>query len=376
MHIDKPLYVNGYFLSQPFTGTGIVTIEHLKNIRKLSPKRKIILLFLEGQVEHPEEFGKTFSCDVHVMKLSYKIPGFLRRFIWEYIAIPRFFRDKTQSTYFSTFLHPMMSFPGKGNTFAMILHDIFPWKYSAYSTKATRKLYNFLMKRTITNPKLTLITVSNTSRRDIISYFHLKKPVEVIVNGVDHVKEYPLESYIEVQEKFHIRRPYIFYMGGYDTRKRIVLLIEAFKMLRKEHAELLLVLGGNIHYQSNLYTDIKELLDGLPGVIHTGFLSASDMKSLYHYAAVVAHPTADEGFNVAIGEALMEKVPVLASDIPVHQELWGKWIELVDFTDTQKVCKLLEEIIYSSNYVRKEMTSEDEQIFAWKHSAEQLLRLL
>lgn len=376
MNNNRPLYVNGYFLSQPFTGIGIVTSELLKNIRKLSPTRKIVLLFLEGQVEKPEEFGKIFQCEVSIIKVSRRIPNFLRRFIWEYFAIPKFFSNKKDSTYFSTFLHPMMFFPGKTNMYAIMLHDIFPWKYTAYSTKFTRKLYNFLMKKTIKHLKVTLITVSETSKQDIISYFHLKKPVQVVKNGIDHVKEYPLESYLEVEEKFQIQRPYIFYMGGYDARKRISLLIEAFKELRKKHPDAMLVLGGNIHYQSNLYTDIKLLLDGLPGVLHTGFLSASDMKSLYHYASVVAHPTVDEGFNVAIGEALMEKVPVLASDIPVHKELWGRWIELVDFTDTQKVCTLLEEIMYSSTYKGKNMTNSDEQIFAWKNTTEQLLRFL
>lgn len=372
---ETHLYVNGYFLSQPFTGTGIVTAELLKNIRKLAPGRKLTLLFLEGQVSSPEKFAKQFSCDVEVMRLSQKIPAFLRRFIWEYMMIPLFLGKKRHVSYLSTFLHPMFFF-SKKNTYAMILHDIFPWKYPSYATKLTRKLYNALMLRTLKNRNLTLVTVSETSKKDIISYFHINKEVIVVKNGIDHVKSVKLEHFSELADRFHITRPYIFYMGGYDERKRIGLLVNAFKELRKKHNDVMLVLGGNIHYQSNLYADLKILLEGLPGVVHTGFVSASDMKSLYHYAAAVAHPTLDEGFNVPIGEALMEHVPVIASDIPVHKELWEKWAYLVDFTDIKKVCTLLEEIIYDTQHKKIEMSTEDEELFTWKNSTEQLLRFL
>lgn len=376
MNSQNTLYYNGYFLSQPYTGTGLVTAELLKHIRLQAPDQRIVLLFMDGQVVDPESFAKTFSCEVEVVQVSKKYPDFMRRFVWEFFKIPAFFKAKKEGTYFSTFLHPMLSFPGKSIKYVMMLHDIFPWKYPNYATKITRKLYNLLMKRSIKHPRLTLVTVSDTSKSDIEAYFHLTKDVHVVKNGVDHVKAYPLETYEELVTKFQLQKPYIFYMGGYDTRKRVNLLIEAFKQLHREHRDITLVLGGNALYKSGLYTDLEIALKGVPNVIHTGFLSSSDMKSLYHYASVIAHSTADEGFNVAIGEALMEHVPVVASDIPVHRELWKPWVELVDFTNTKKVCTLLKEVIYSPEYQHKEMTTTEENIYTWNNSARQLLRLL
>ena len=190
-------------------------------------------------------------------------------------------------------------------------------------------------------------------------------------NGADHLLKEPLLDKDYLQKKWGICEPYIFYMGGYDDRKNIHILVETLRLLVRSFPEYTIVFGGGALYKTALYSSPEELVAHEAHMIHTGFLSMSEMRTLFHHAALFVHASRDEGCNLAVGEALMEGTPVCISHIAVHEELWGSYGHLIDFTDAQKASTMMKEILPTL-----QRRSAPHTIYSWHDAAANLLQLL
>lgn len=110
------------------------------------------------------------------------------------------------------------------------------------------------------------------------------------------------------------------FAGVLDQRKNIELLIRAWKLLEE---------GDSQHYILHIVGDgpdrtkLEALSSsiGAKGILFHGWQPHLDsylvMSSLY------LHPSVHEGISNSLVEALGAHIPVLASDIPEHQEIFG-----------------------------------------------------
>jgi len=112
---------------------------------------------------------------------------------------------------------------------------------------------------------------------------------------------------------------YILFLGRLVPEKCPDLLIQAFQKLQPKGWKLVLV-GGN----SDTTTYIKQLNDlagGNPNIIFTGELRGSRLAEIVRGSGLFVLPSAVEGLPLAMLEGMREGIPVLASDIPPHQQL-------------------------------------------------------
>jgi glycosyltransferase involved in cell wall biosynthesis len=101
-------------------------------------------------------------------------------------------------------------------------------------------------------------------------------------------------------------RPFrVLFVGTASVRKGVPLLLEVWKKLGWNDAELL-VAGS-----WQLAETCKKLLPN--GVRYLGQLPKKELKHLYRTSDFLVHPSNFEGFSLSILEALAEGVPVLAS---------------------------------------------------------------
>lgn len=125
----------------------------------------------------------------------------------------------------------------------------------------------------------------------------LKKP-EVIPPGVD-TQAFALDA-----ERYDA--PTIAYTGSLsDPRKRIPLLLEAFSELRRRRPEARLLLAGK--REPWLRLELPEGAECLPGD------PTADVPDLLARAHVAVLPSVEEGFGVALVEALAAGTPVVAA---------------------------------------------------------------
>jgi glycosyltransferase involved in cell wall biosynthesis len=112
---------------------------------------------------------------------------------------------------------------------------------------------------------------------------------------------------------------YVIFLGRLVPEKRPDLLIQAFQSLVPEGWKLVVV-GGSSDTDAFTIQTIG-LAQGNPNVVFTGQLVGSRLAEIIRGAGLFVLPSDLEGLPLAMLEAMQEGIPILASDIPVHQQL-------------------------------------------------------
>jgi glycosyltransferase involved in cell wall biosynthesis len=114
-------------------------------------------------------------------------------------------------------------------------------------------------------------------------------------------------------------KKYILFLGRLVPEKRPDLLIQAYKNLPQTDWKLVFV-GDNS--ETCAYTqDLLKMADYDPDIVFTGELRGSRLAEIVRGAGLFALPSDVEGLPLAMMEAMREGIPVVASDIPAHQQL-------------------------------------------------------
>lgn len=114
---------------------------------------------------------------------------------------------------------------------------------------------------------------------------------------------------------------YILFLGRLVPEKCPDVLIRAFQALRPAGWKLAVV-GGNSD-TSSYTSELMALASDDPDIVFTGELRGQQLAEVVRGAGLFTLPSLIEGLPLALLEAMNENVPVLTSDIPVHQLLVG-----------------------------------------------------
>ncbi len=112
---------------------------------------------------------------------------------------------------------------------------------------------------------------------------------------------------------------YILFLGRLVPEKLPDVLIKAFHTLRISGWKLVLVGGSSDTpaFTSKLFEMAARSTD----VVITGELNGAYLAEILRGAGLSVHPSEEEGLPLSMLEAMQECVPVLASNIPIHQQL-------------------------------------------------------
>ena len=140
--------------------------------------------------------------------------------------------------------------------------------------------------------------------------------------------------------------PLILYAGALFARRRLPLLVAAFeRVARAVPGAELAVVGPD---RTRPPQDLRGLAEALGVAARVTFLPYVDdgaLAALYRRAAVFAWLSEYEGFGLPPLEALASGTPVVAGDIPVAREIYGRAVRLVPLDDPAAVAAALVEVI-------------------------------
>lgn len=229
-----------------------------------------------------------------------------------------------------------------------IVHDIMPLTHSQFFPLSYRIFLKRYLGRSLSNSDL-VITISNTSKQEIVNYFNLSEDkIKVVYNTFSRkFRKLNEEELNQLQSKIKLNLPqkFLLYVGVLEKRKNIDLLINLIDQLNEKINDFSLVIAGKPGFG---YKDFKDKLKIRSGKIM--ILNSVDddiLLFLYNKAFAFVFPSFVEGFGLPPLEAMACGLPVLASNCNALKEVLDDVALLHDPMDkeafTNSVMRLYED---------------------------------
>ena len=222
------------------------------------------------------------------------------------------------------------------------------------------------------------ITVSDFSKQDICRFHDVPaERVAVVYNAASprfHERA-PGEQIALVRGKYRLPREYFLFLGGFDKRKNVGTLLEAFAQLSQELPPL--VLAGEHKWEFAAITERITSLGLAERVLCPGAIADQDLPALYQGAIAFVHPSRYEGFGLQLVEAMASGIPVLASQTTSLPEVLGGCGLLFDPEDPASIARQMERIARDGS-LRATLIAAGRlraRFFSWRKAAEQTLGL-
>ncbi len=207
------------------------------------------------------------------------------------------------------------------------IHDLIPLLFPAYRGGVAGEAYVRLVSASARRSALVL-TDSHSSRRDIVH--HLGVPAgrvqTVYLAAGDRFRPPDSSALRAVAQKYSLPDRYFLYLGGFDVRKNVPVVLRAFARLG-ERAAHLVVAGACPRRDTPLFPDPRRVAAGLgiEGRVHfIGWVDEDDKPALYGGAVALVFPSRYEGFGLPPLEAISCGTPAIVSRRGALPEVVGE----------------------------------------------------
>jgi glycosyltransferase involved in cell wall biosynthesis len=202
-----------------------------------------------------------------------------------------------------------------------------------------------------------IIAISDNIKHDLVHYLHIDSDkIDVIYRGCHPRFSKPIsaEQLREAEERYHLPKRYMLFVGTHLTRKNLKTLIEAMPNVDTD-TELVIV-GRATTYTEHLKTRIKSLgLEDRVRMLHG--VADEDMPAIYHLATLYLMPSLYEGFPPTIIEALSVGIPVIATKGSSMEEAGGPDSIYVEGTSHEAWSSAINSVLRDQE-LRERMISE------------------
>jgi glycosyltransferase involved in cell wall biosynthesis len=169
------------------------------------------------------------------------------------------------------------------------------------------------------------------------------------------------------------------HLGRIVPRKRLDLLLEAFRRLRRADPDVRLVVIGGFDYASGAQALVQEL-ERTVNVEYRPGIPRAEVVGVYHAADVVVQPSENENFGSAVAEGLACGLPVVVGPTNGTKDYISPSSFVFPAYEPDAVCEALLNAAAAVRARRAELTADAraaaEQHFAVGHVAERLVGVI
>lgn len=238
------------------------------------------------------------------------------------------------------------------------VHDVIQLFYPPGKQSSLSRFYLRVVLRSALRRSRVVITVSRTSRRDLINLFSADPERLVVVpNGADpSLGARPSGDEIDALKEFYgLRSPLVLVVANDKPHKNLDMVLRAYHLaVRRHRIPGQLVFVGGVEPSSRLASR-AECLGLADRVRFLGRVPQSHLWALYHVAAVLLHIALYEGFGLPLLEAMGTGLPVVTSNVGAMRELGEDVARLVNPLDVNEVAAAVEQVLVDDP-LRQRMT--------------------
>jgi glycosyltransferase involved in cell wall biosynthesis len=320
MHIA----INGLFWGQPMVGSGQYLDGLLAALLECRPDLRVTLL-----VPQRSEPSRPTPPAVNRVALATPFDGRsenLAKLWFEQVAVPR-----AAGRVGADVLHVPYFAPPLWSPVPMVasILDIIPLILPEYRGSRAVRAYMRVVARAARGARHVL-TLSEHSRRDIERYLgipHERITPTPLAVGPHFVPPEREAARAEVLQRYGLREPFVYYVGGLDVRKNVPMLIRAFARLRRAGgpAGQLVIAGRALGDNPQLFPDLDAVIaeEQAQEWVRRIEVPHADSALLYAAATVFAWPSRYEGFGLPPLEAMSCGTPCVVADASSLPEVVG-----------------------------------------------------
>lgn len=352
---------------------------------KVYTGRLLPLLFSLGAQHHfvlmyqnPRLIG-TYGEFPNVTEICVSIPGTV---LWDQVGVPRAAaRHGVDLIFNPKFTVPLFGSAKK----VFVLHgsewfaipEHFLW-YDRLYLKCAVPLYLRAANK--------FIAVSHAVKADAVRFTGVREDkIAAIHNGFDATHFRLAHDHAQLRSiatKYALPDRFILWVGQLESRKNIARLLQAFARI-KDRIPHDLVLVGAQRFAFPMAAGVEEDLKlierlSLQDRVHSpGWISHTDLPSVYQLAELFSFPSLHEGFGTPLLEAMACGCPILTANTCAPPEIVGDAALLVDPLDVEAIANGMLEILTNPELRQHNVARGLVRVreFGWERCAREVLSL-
>mgnify|MGYP005833938181 CR=1 FL=1 len=381
---DLRVAFNGLFWGRATTGSGQYVMKLVRTLLHCYPENRYLLALHQREYSSKRTGADESLTGLDKLFLSTPVDRLGENWakLWfEQITFPRVcWRQGADVAHVPYWGSPLWS----SVPTVVTIHDLIPLMFSLYRGNLLVRAYSALVSRSARRAA-HIVTDSNASRQDIITMLKVApEKVKVVYLAADEnfrpVTDRRVLAY--VQAKYRLPERYILYLGGFDARKNVAFLLQAYAHLVQEWPQAPnLVLAGRLPEESSEFFPDPRLwierldLHGKAALI--GWVDEEDKPALYSGADVFVFPSDYEGFGLPALEAISCGTPAVVTEAGSLPEIVGEGGLRVQVGNLLGLTQAMGRIARDRDFreLLREKALSQAALFTWERAAEQMMAL-
>jgi glycosyltransferase involved in cell wall biosynthesis len=294
------------------------------------------------------------------------------RAVWMQLEVPRLLTETgADVAVFPNYVVPLAS-PCPS---IVVVHDLAILRTPEHFTLQKRFLMHLMLKQSIAAASV-IGTVSEASQSDIMSILGVPRERTALFPCAAHpfCKPASAEMVSAVRARHGLQRPYVLTVGTLEPRKNLLTLLRAFDRLGADAQDHDLVVVGGRGWLDRHLVRALETRSGSRRVRWLGYVSESDLVSLYTGTDLFVFVSTLEGFGLPVLEAMACGARVIASDVAALREVGGDVPQFVAPRDDRALAGAIAEALRDREGAARARTAglARAEHFSWRRTAEAL----
>lgn len=346
----RQIVVNGDYLAfERMGGVGRYASEIVSELDKLVGESENVIILTPDYAANTPTFR-------NIKIVRFGAESILK---WKHTSLPKYVKRRKALLVDLTQAFPLQV---RGIT---CVHDCIPElvesAYIGFFNRHVRKPLKLLQRRMIIKKAKALLTVSETSKKDIVRIYHVNiNDITVVPNAWQHITR--ISSDDKIFDKYKLKEEsYIFTLGSRVPHKNINWIIAN---AIKNKNEMFVVSGENSYdkdFEHQVFPD---------NILFTGYITDEEIKSLMKHCKAFVLPSLYEGFGIPPLEALALGCKIIVSNTSCLPEIYGDSAYYIDPYDCMgiKLDELLKRPVGDASHALDK--------YSWEKSAKTLYELI
>lgn len=348
-------------------GVKVYTKKVLPLLFSLGAQHRYLLIY-----QNPKLLG-TYAGIANVEEVAITLPGTVP---WDQIAVPWIARKHRVELIFNPkFTVPFLT---RAKT-VFVLHGsewfVIPEHFRLYDQWYFKRFVPLYCRKAA-----AFIAVSRAVKADVVKHIGVPpQKVFAIHNGFDPGVFQPVHEPARLQAiraRYNLPEHFILWAGQIESRKNVARLLQAFARIKDSVPHSLVMAGEHRWSTSSELRAIDEL--GIADrVCFPGWVTHSDLPTVYCLADLFAFPSLYEGFGIPLLEAMACGCPIVTANTCAPPEVTAGAACLVDPFNVADIARGMQTVI-ADRRQRQEMIAKGitrAKDFGWEKCAREILAM-